>query len=194
MLLRVAKSISKFPAHAVPILTSVVVACTKAGLKQSAHEYALQLMKPEYRSKIDAKFKRKIEAIIRKAQDLDEIAEPTSKCPVSSQQIPITSLECPTTQEELPMCVVTGRHVGEGGPPRLPQFSDAGAAVPLFTIHQDGGCRGSHAQSPTRPRAASRQGPARRPRPGLRQARDGVRISTDGAGEVDAFPAEWAAK
>merc|ERR1712225_211009 len=43
--------------------------------------------------------------------DLDEIAEPTSKCPVSSQQIPITSLECPTTQEELPMCVVTGRHV-----------------------------------------------------------------------------------
>ena len=111
MLLRVAKSISKFPAHVVPILTSVVVACTKAGLKQSAHEYALQLMKPEYRSKIDAKFKRKIEAIIRKAQDLDEIAEPTSKCPVSSQQIPITSLECPTTQEELPMCVVTGRHV-----------------------------------------------------------------------------------
>jgi WD repeat-containing protein 19 len=111
MLLRVAKSISKFPAHIVPILTSVVVACTKAGLKQSAHEYAVILMKPEYRSKIDGKFKRKIEAIIRKAQDLDEIAEPLSKCPVSLQQIPITSLECPTTQEELPMCVVTGRHV-----------------------------------------------------------------------------------
>ena len=48
MLLRVAQSISKFPAHVVPILTSVVVACTKAGLRASAHEYATQLMQPEY--------------------------------------------------------------------------------------------------------------------------------------------------
>ena len=66
MLLRVAKSISKFPAHVTPILTSVVVACQKAGLKASAHEYATVLMRPEHRGDINPQFKRKIEAMIRR--------------------------------------------------------------------------------------------------------------------------------
>ena len=33
-LLRVAKHITRFPAHVVPILTSTVVECMKAGLKK----------------------------------------------------------------------------------------------------------------------------------------------------------------
>ena len=43
MLLRVAKKISAFPAHVVPILTSTVVECMKAGLKQSALTHAQQV-------------------------------------------------------------------------------------------------------------------------------------------------------
>lgn len=65
MLLRVADSISKFPAHKVPILTSTVVQCTKAGLHGSAREFALVLMRPEHRAQVDPKIKRRIEALVR---------------------------------------------------------------------------------------------------------------------------------
>jgi WD repeat-containing protein 19 len=65
MLVRVANSISKFPSHVVPILTSTVVECKRAGLKNSAFSYAAMLMRPEYRQKIDAKYKKKIEQIVR---------------------------------------------------------------------------------------------------------------------------------
>merc|ERR1719213_853443 len=36
MLLRVAKNIQQFPAHIVPILTSVVIECQRASKKQEA--------------------------------------------------------------------------------------------------------------------------------------------------------------
>merc|ERR1719213_792318 len=48
MLLRVAKNIQQFPAHIVPILTSVVIECQK-NLKTSAYQFACILMRPEYR-------------------------------------------------------------------------------------------------------------------------------------------------
>jgi WD repeat-containing protein 19 len=105
MLLRVAVSISKFPSHKVPILTSTVIECTKAGLKASALEYAMQLMRPEYRQHVDPKFKRKIEGLVRRPKDPnpEEEFSPLSPCPISSQLIPITSLECPTTKDAIPM-------------------------------------------------------------------------------------------
>ena len=49
----------------VPILTSTVIECYKAGLKNSAFSYASVLMRPEYRQQIDEKYKKKIEAIVR---------------------------------------------------------------------------------------------------------------------------------
>ncbi|KAB1282885.1 WD repeat-containing protein 19 [Camelus dromedarius] len=65
MLIRVANNISKFPSHIVPILTSTVIECHRAGLKKSAFSFAAMLMRPEYRSKLDAKYKKKIEAMVR---------------------------------------------------------------------------------------------------------------------------------
>ena len=65
MLVRVAANISKFPSHVVPILTSTVVECYRSGLKKLAFDHAAILMRPEYRQKVDSKFKRKIEQIIR---------------------------------------------------------------------------------------------------------------------------------
>merc|ERR1719465_117153 len=69
MLIRVAKHISKFPMHVVPILTSTVIECHRAGLRNSSFEYATTLMRPEYRQTIGEAYKRKIEAIVRKPGD-----------------------------------------------------------------------------------------------------------------------------
>lgn len=54
------------PPPQVPILTSVVIECQRANLKEEAHQYAVMLMRPEYRSQISDQYKRKIEAIVRK--------------------------------------------------------------------------------------------------------------------------------
>ena len=49
----------------VPILTSTVIECQRAGLKGSAFGFAAMLMRPEYRQQIDVKWKKKIEQIVR---------------------------------------------------------------------------------------------------------------------------------
>lgn len=49
MLIRVAKHISKFPAHVTPILISTVIQCQRSGFKKTAFEYATMLMRPEFR-------------------------------------------------------------------------------------------------------------------------------------------------
>jgi WD repeat-containing protein 19 len=105
LLLRVAESISKFPSHKVSILTSTVVACSKAGMKASALEYAMQLMRPEYRSHVDPQYKRKIEAMVRRPKDSgkEEASSPLTPCPISGLLIPDVSLECPTTKDAIPM-------------------------------------------------------------------------------------------
>lgn len=48
-----------------PILTSTVIECQKAGLKTSAFSYATMLLRPEYKNQLDLKYKKKIEAIVR---------------------------------------------------------------------------------------------------------------------------------
>ncbi len=57
LLVRVARSISRFPAHVVPILTSTVIECQRAGMKRTAFEYASMLMRPEYRGQVRCLFK-----------------------------------------------------------------------------------------------------------------------------------------
>ena len=112
LLLRVAKNVSKFPKSMVKILTSTVIECQRAGLKAASYEYAVVLMRPEYRSSINVDIKRKIEAIVRRRSAVgDDTPEPLSACPISAQEIPSYSLECPTTKDALPMCAVTGKHM-----------------------------------------------------------------------------------
>lgn len=207
MLLRVARNISRFPTHIVPILTSTVIECQRTGLRNSAFEYASTLMRQvdtphleslrgpivlavwwetthkkmqrtlmytealglcvwrdnksmaaaysrrdyhcfvsekedsaeflvhvavpyvrgmrfvpwltfrtfncrlssrlatltfhnawqEYRGQIDKKYRRNIEAIVRRP-NRDEEPEPTSRSPISGVDMPITQLECPTSK------------------------------------------------------------------------------------------------
>jgi len=49
----------------VQILTTTVVECQKSGMNSSAFNFALVLMRPEYRDNIDPKYKKKIEALVR---------------------------------------------------------------------------------------------------------------------------------
>lgn len=53
LLVRVSRDISKFPKHMVPILTSTVIECHRAGLKKTAFEYASLLMRQEYRQEVN---------------------------------------------------------------------------------------------------------------------------------------------
>lgn len=116
LLIRVANSISKFPSHIVPILTSTVIECSRAGLKSSAFSYAATLMRPEYRSQIDAKYSKKIEAVVRKPgrnakmMSTDE-EEPQSPCPVCSCPLSDYELNCQQCKSCIPFCIATGRHI-----------------------------------------------------------------------------------
>ncbi|XP_043918872.1 WD repeat-containing protein 19 [Protopterus annectens] len=110
MLIRVANNISKFPSHVVPILTSTVIECHRAGLKNSAFSFAAMLMRPEYRNKIDLKYKKKIEAMVRHP-DTSEVEEETTPCPFCGFQLPECELLCPGCKNNLPYCIATGRHM-----------------------------------------------------------------------------------
>ncbi|XP_072476601.1 WD repeat-containing protein 19 isoform X1 [Notamacropus eugenii] len=110
MLIRVANNISKFPSHIVPILTSTVIECHRAGLKNSAFSFAAMLMRPEYRNKIDIKYKKKIEAMVRRP-DTSEIEEASTPCPFCEFLLPESELLCPGCKNNIPYCIATGRHM-----------------------------------------------------------------------------------
>ncbi|KAF5926956.1 hypothetical protein HPG69_001588, partial [Diceros bicornis minor] len=104
MLIRVANNISKFPSHIVPILTSTVIECHRAGLKNSAFSFAAMLMRPEYRNKIDAKYKKKIEAMGRHMLKDDWTVCPHCDFPALYSEFKImlnTESTCPMCSERL---------------------------------------------------------------------------------------------
>ncbi|KAJ3099152.1 WD repeat-containing protein 19 [Phlyctochytrium planicorne] len=111
MLIRVSNNISKFPAHVVPILTSTVIECYRAGMKKEAFEYAAMLMRPEYRALLDAKYKRKIEQIVRRPEKEESVEEKTSPCPFCGYKIPETTLDCIECKNHIPYCIASGRHM-----------------------------------------------------------------------------------
>uniref|UniRef100_A0A0G4H4Q0 Uncharacterized protein n=1 Tax=Chromera velia CCMP2878 TaxID=1169474 RepID=A0A0G4H4Q0_9ALVE len=110
MLLRVARTIEAFPAHIVPILTSVVIECQRAGLKASAHHFGCVLMKPEYRAQVNEQYKKKIENIVRKPQK-DEAPIPSSPCPFCGSDLLDSSLDCQHCLNLSPFCIASGYHL-----------------------------------------------------------------------------------
>ncbi|XP_051161969.1 WD repeat-containing protein 19 [Leptopilina boulardi] len=117
MLIRVANNISKFPSHIVPILTSTVIECHRAGFRNAAFNYAAMLMRPEYRSQIDVKYSKKIEAIVRKpprGNEYESEDEPLTPCPYCKNKLPETEVTCDKCKNTIPFCIATGRHIIEG--------------------------------------------------------------------------------
>ncbi|XP_054000054.1 WD repeat-containing protein 19 [Hylaeus anthracinus] len=124
MLIRVANNISKFPSHIVPILTSTVIECQRAGLKNAAFNFAAMLMRPEYRNQIDAKYSKKIEAIVRKpprSKDNEIEDEPLTPCPFCKSKLPETEITCDKCKNAIPFCIATGRHIVEDDFTTCPQ-------------------------------------------------------------------------
>ncbi|CAI4229694.1 unnamed protein product [Auanema sp. JU1783] len=114
LICRVVSNISRFPAHIVPILTSAVVICSKAGLHNAALQAATQLMNPSYRNKIDAKYKKKIESLVRKGdrkKDPEDLKSPCFFCQVLVTEM---DLHCSSCKNNLPYCILTGRHITAG--------------------------------------------------------------------------------
>lgn len=102
----------------VPILTSTVIECHRAGLKKSAFSYAAMLMRPEYRNQIDSKYIKKIEAIVRKAprgiKDLDDDHQSDAMpCPICDVSLPVMDVNCYQCKTTLPICVATGQHIAK---------------------------------------------------------------------------------
>lgn len=131
LLMRVANNISGFPSRkqnesiisvvttkifldTVPILTSAVIECHRAGLKHAAFKYAKQLMNPEYRKNIDSKYAKKIEAVVRKPPKNDKTGESQgdpseilTPCPYCDNLLPETELVCNVCTKNLPFCIIT---------------------------------------------------------------------------------------
>merc|ERR1712113_794208 len=110
MLLRVARNIQQFPAHVVPILTSVVIECQRAKMSQEAYTYACTLMRPEYRPQVTEQYKKKIENIVRKqpAEDQKGTEENMTPCMYCNCKLADSSLDCPNCRNISPFCIVTG--------------------------------------------------------------------------------------
>uniref|UniRef100_A0A0N5AB45 TPR_REGION domain-containing protein n=1 Tax=Syphacia muris TaxID=451379 RepID=A0A0N5AB45_9BILA len=114
MLSRVANNISKFPESEISILTAAAIQCAKVGLKKSAFNYATQIIRPDKRRKIDEKYKKKIETIVRQVKvDKSAIDEGDLKsdCPYCGKPTPETELVCGHCKNQIPYCIITGRHV-----------------------------------------------------------------------------------
>ncbi|CAE8647621.1 unnamed protein product [Polarella glacialis] len=111
MLVRVAKNIQQFPAHVVPILTSVVIECQRAKMPGESYQYACTLMKPEYRPQVSEQYKKKIENIVRKPppeadqKDSLEVHRPCMYCSFTFTE---SQLDCLNCKNISPFCIATG--------------------------------------------------------------------------------------
>ncbi|MCP9258311.1 hypothetical protein DINM_002811 [Dirofilaria immitis] len=108
MLIRVAGNISHFPAHIVPILTTSVIECSKAGLKQSAFKFAVELLKGCNRKNIDQKYRRKIEAVVRKPDKLPDPEESKTCCPYCDNPMEASILGLHLVANDFAICSSCG--------------------------------------------------------------------------------------
>ncbi|KAK4886815.1 hypothetical protein RN001_003086 [Aquatica leii] len=117
MLIRVSNNISKFPSHIVPILTSTVIECHRAGLKNAAYNYASMLIQnPDYRKQVDVKYSKKIEGVVRKQPKNgkngdSDVAEQLTPCPYCESLLAETEMYCDKCKNNIPFCIATGRHI-----------------------------------------------------------------------------------
>jgi len=118
---------------AVQILTSTVIECYRSNLKESAFKFATILMKSDYRHqvilvfmsiisvnnilkrlcllKIDEKYRKKIESVIRKSPRAgslsDETITKTEPCPYCGLDLLLTSLICTNCKNTIPFCIAS---------------------------------------------------------------------------------------
>jgi WD repeat-containing protein 19 len=94
----------------VPILTSAVIECHRAGLGSTAFNLASILMRPLHRPHLDPKYKRKIESVVRKPVRDPESPEAATPCPHCNQLVNESELTCSRCKNHIPFCLVTVRN------------------------------------------------------------------------------------
>ncbi|GBF91989.1 hypothetical protein Rsub_04713 [Raphidocelis subcapitata] len=100
MLVRVAQSISRFPRHAVPILTSAVIECSRAGLKGAAFEPF-----------VDERYRKKIELLVRKPDRAGEPEAALAPCPYCGLPGPEAELRCGGCESIIPFDIASGKRM-----------------------------------------------------------------------------------
>jgi WD repeat-containing protein 19 len=110
LLKRLARFVSKFPAHAANLLVMAVVECSRNGMKRSAYEIATKLLQPEYEPKLKPDVKKKIQTTVRR-RELDEVAEEVTKCPACGVDLAMSELYCGQCKSNIPFCGFTGMHM-----------------------------------------------------------------------------------
>jgi WD repeat-containing protein 19 len=144
MLIRVARNISKFPSHHVPILTSTVIECHRAGLKGSAYEYASQLMRAEYRAQV----RQQPDDGHARAREQPPCAPQTLPCELRAHHLPPP----PPPPLPLPLPLLPPPSLARRPPPRRSSPSSSARSRPSCA-------RAARARTPTS-RAASARSPA----------------------------------
>ena len=110
LLVRIYKNIDMFPQHLVPILTTGVIECHRANLKKSAFGMAAILCKPENRSQLDEKLRKKIELSVRRPET-EEASEQASPCTRCKVDIANSDISCSSCKGTLPFCIASGMHI-----------------------------------------------------------------------------------
>ena len=114
LLARVSRSISKFPAHVAPILTSAVIECARAGMKQTALQLATTLVQDKaLRAQIADAYRRKIETVVRKPDKSPDAPESESDCPSCGAPGPEYDLTCARARRTCRSASRAGRGSGE---------------------------------------------------------------------------------
>ncbi len=155
MLARVVKSISRFPAHATPILTSAVVQCQRGGLRATAYELACTLQLPAHRGGVKEEFRRKIEAMVRKPSGEADAPHAPAPCPFCDAPVPAYATACAACQSTLPYCIVTGRHMTRGDCSACPACHFPALFGPLSAAAAGGGYACPMCSSPVAPQSIS---------------------------------------
>lgn len=144
LLVRVAESISFFPLHAASILTSTVIECKKANQMENALKFATFLLQPEYRNKLEDKYRKQIELIIRKAPRKDGSLQdevPRLPCPYCESLLSEMTLLCHSCARIIPFCIASGKHITRSELSKCPECSFPAIHRHLvLVVQQEGFC------------------------------------------------------
>ncbi|KRZ43699.1 WD repeat-containing protein 19 [Trichinella pseudospiralis] len=131
LLIRIAENINDFAMHAVQIYTLTAIECWYSGMKSTAYKWAAVLMRPNYKESIDSRYKKTIEtiirrvenivfvvlvkilnSIIRKREDTDD-SEMKTPCPYCKAQLAESELKCTCCKNTIPFCIASFKHISD---------------------------------------------------------------------------------